>query len=109
IDVKFQAEGLDEADAIGPEARRQIFLIYRESLRNALRHSHCRCVQVRIAKEDRTLVLEVADDGIGFDRAGSHNGTGLASLEDRARSLGGHIEWRNGAGTTLHLRIPLPV
>lgn len=109
IDVKFQAEGLDEADAIGPEARRQIFLIYRESLRNALRHSHCRCVHVRIAKQDRTLIMEVADDGIGFDRAGSHNGTGLASLEDRARSLGGHIEWRNGAGTTLHLRIPLPV
>lgn len=109
IDVKFHAEGLDEADAIGPEARRQIFLIYRESLRNALRHSHCRCVHVRIAKEDRTLIMEVADDGIGFNRASSHNGTGLASLEDRARSLGGHIEWRNGAGTTLHLRIPLPV
>ena len=54
-------------------------------------------------------MLEVADDGVGFDRAQSTHGTGLASLEDRARALGGRIEWRNGDGTTVTLRVPLPV
>lgn len=109
VQLEFEAGGLEEAEGIGPETRRQVYLIYRECLRNAARHSRCQRVQVRIARENGALLVQVTDDGIGFDRASATGGTGLASLEERARSVGGHIEWRNGAGTTVQLRVPLPV
>jgi signal transduction histidine kinase len=109
VAVEFQAEGLCEPASIGPETRRQVYLIYRECLRNAARHSRCSRVKVRLARQDGALLLEVADDGIGFDRNTVTQGTGLASLEERARAVGGRIEWLNGSGTAVTLRVPLPV
>jgi signal transduction histidine kinase len=109
VAVEFQAEGLGEPASIRPETRRQIYLIYRECLRNALRHSRCTKVRVRVTRQDGALLLEVSDDGIGFARNSATQGTGLASLEERARALGGRIEWLNGSGTTVTLRVPLSV
>lgn len=109
IAVEFQAEGLGESASIPPETRRQVYLIYRECVRNALRHSHCSRVKVRVSKEGGVLMLEIADDGVGFDRNSARQGTGLASLEERAQAVGGRIEWLNRSGTTVTLRVPLPV
>lgn len=110
VELEFEAGGLGEsAESIGPETRRQVFLIYRECLRNVVRHSQCQRVKVRIVRENGALVVQVADDGVGFDRSAATGGTGLASLEERARSVGGRIEWVNGTGTTVTLRVPLPV
>lgn len=109
IAIEFQADGFRETSSIRPDVRREVYLIYRECLRNIVRHSRCQRVRVRVAREGGGLMLEVADDGVGFDRSQSTHGTGLASLEDRARSLGGRIEWQNGDGTKVTLRVPLPV
>lgn len=109
VAVEFQAEGLGESTSISPETRRQVYLIYRECVRNALRHSDCHRVKVSVSRKDGALLLEVADDGVGFDRNSATQGTGLASLEERARALGGRIEWLNGSGTTVTLRVPLSV
>ncbi len=109
IAIEFQADDFRETSSVRPDVRREVYLIYRECLRNIVRHSRCQRVRVRVACEGGGLMLEVADDGVGFDRAQSTHGTGLASLEDRARALGGRIEWRNGDGTTVTLRVPLPV
>lgn len=109
IDVVFEAAGMSGEEGIDPETRRQVFLIYRECLRNVVRHSRCQSVKIRIVSENGALLVEVADDGVGFDRAVAQGGTGLASVEERARSLGGRIVWLNGTGTTVTLRVPLPV
>jgi two-component sensor histidine kinase len=109
IAVEFRSDGLHDAASIGPEVRRQLYLIYRECLRNIVRHSNCKTVRVRIVREGDGLTLEVSDDGVGFEPARAARGTGLASLRDRARLLNGHIEWRSGGGTTVTLRIPLLV
>jgi ligand-binding sensor domain-containing protein/signal transduction histidine kinase len=109
VELAFEAGGLGEAEGIGPETRRQIFLIYRECLRNAVRHSQCQRVKIRVARENGSLMVQVADDGVGFDRRAATGGTGLASLEERARAMGGRIEWLNGTGTTVTLRVPLPM
>lgn len=109
VHLEFRAEELEQAAAIGPEVRRQVYLIYRECLRNVIRHSRCSRVRVHMARDSAGIVLEIADDGVGFDPAAANSGTGLSSLRERARSLGGQIAWETRSGTTITLRVPLPV
>ena len=45
----------------------EILRIAQEAIQNALRHARARRVSVRLAADDGAVVLEVADDGVGFD------------------------------------------
>ncbi|MFS2294950.1 MAG: GAF domain-containing sensor histidine kinase [Actinomadura sp.] len=102
----------DEAVVLPEEHEAVAFRITQEALYNALRHAKARTVRVRLATEDGRAVLEVADDGSGFDASDAsepQNGLGLASMRERANSIGGEltIEARPGEGTTVRLEVPL--
>ena len=83
------------------------FQIARELLNNAATHSRAKHVQVSVAVTDGKLVLEVADDGVGFDVAkvrsqkASEGHLGLVGVEERTRQLGGTftITSQPGKGT----------
>jgi signal transduction histidine kinase len=95
--------------ALGPNLRRQIFLIFKESVNNAVRHSGCGRLEISFGVESDRLVLEVADDGDGFDIGRKSDGHGLASMKRRAEALGGsfRVESRPGEGTRLQIEIPV--
>ncbi|HEY7417998.1 MAG TPA: sensor histidine kinase [Ktedonobacteraceae bacterium] len=83
-----------------------------EGLTNAARHSRAHQVQVCAHLNEAMLVIEVCDDGIGFDSAlvGIQKGHyGLLGLRERARLCGGYldIESTTGKGTTLRLYLPV--
>jgi signal transduction histidine kinase len=93
-----------------PERDAAVLRIAQEALHNALRHAGARHVGVSAHQRDGALVLEVTDDGVGFDpdRAELRSRhLGLTSMEERARELGGHIEIRSapGRGTTVRLEV----
>lgn len=82
----------------------------REAISNAARHSKGTHVQVSLVALGDHALLEVSDDGEGFDQARvAGTGHGLANLRARAEALGGEceIESEEGAGTWVRLRIPL--
>jgi ligand-binding sensor domain-containing protein/signal transduction histidine kinase len=106
IALSFQADEAAEQVALGADVRRQVYLIFKEGLHNAARHSACTRVEVGLRLEAGRLVMEVADDGQGFDPASVDQGHGLSSLQQRARELGGTLEVASGAGTRLTLRVP---
>ncbi|TDB88753.1 GAF domain-containing sensor histidine kinase [Actinomadura sp. 7K534] len=102
----------DEAVVLPEEHEAVAFRITQEALYNALRHAGAQTVEVRLATSDGSAVLEVADDGSGFDTSDAaepQNGLGLASMRDRAYSIGGGltIDARPGKGTTVRLEVPL--
>jgi ligand-binding sensor domain-containing protein/signal transduction histidine kinase len=100
---------IEERDAaIGADVRRQVFLTFKEAVRNAARHSGCARVAVSLRREGQTLMLEVSDDGRGMSGA-EEPGLGLASLRARAASLGGRLDVtsRPEEGTRLVLAVPL--
>ena len=81
-----------------------ILRVAQEALQNALRHSGAHYVAVRL----HDGVLEVSDDGAGFDPADPalrSRRLGLTSMEERARRLGGRLEIESapGAGTMVRL------
>lgn len=82
----------------------------REALSNAVRHSGGDEVALRLARDGRTAVLTVEDNGKGFDVGeAAGRGHGLANLRSRAAALNGALEIDSapGRGTRVRIRIPL--
>jgi signal transduction histidine kinase len=92
----------------------EAFLIVREALRNALTHGAPQSVVVGVEVTRRELRAWVDDDGKGFacgdDAESPAAGTGLATMRERARLLGGTlaIVSKPGHGTGVELNVPLP-
>ena len=104
---------LDVDDDAGSGGRRdeEVFRVAQEALQNAVRHGVPARLGVRLGHRDGRLVLEVSDDGVGFDPADPElraRRLGLTSMEERAQRLGGALEIRSapGAGTTIRLEAP---
>ena len=84
--------------------------IAHEALHNAVRHAHAQHVTVRVGGKDGALVVEVTDDGVGFDPDRPElrsRHLGLTSMEERARELRGrlHIRSAPGMGTTVRVEL----
>jgi len=86
-----------------------VFLIFKESVHNMVRHSRCSNVEVSLRIENHAIFLALKDDGKGFDIAQASLGHGLMSMKQRAKVLGAALEVtsRAGAGTLISLKVPL--
>jgi signal transduction histidine kinase len=108
-DVEVELDG--EPPAEGGRDR-ELLRIAQEALQNAIRHSGATRVVLRLEASDGRLVLEVRDDGSGFDpQATAVRGRrlGLSSMEERARRLGGELTISSGAGAGTTVRLEAPV
>jgi len=97
---------------LGPEQRRETYLILKEALNNAARHAGARNVAIVASAEGRMLHIAVKDDGKGFQLRGgerSDGGRGVPNMMERARRLGGtlHIANAPGEGTSVGVAIPI--
>jgi signal transduction histidine kinase len=71
--------------------RDHLLAVMREGLTNASKHAHATRHVVTLSVDD-TVVLEIADNGVGFDPDAPHNGLGITNLRQRAESLGGTLD-----------------
>jgi PAS domain S-box-containing protein len=88
-----------------------VYRIVQEGLTNALRHARAANVTVSVGREDPdTLVVEIVDDGVGFEYRPEDNGQGfgLTSMQERANLVGGSIVFETtlGKGTRIIGRFP---
>lgn len=102
---------LPQADVCMDEGRAiAVFRIVQESLTNAARHSRASRVSVSFAVEPAAFVVEVCDDGVGFDAddTGRPRSYGLIGIRERALALEGDAEIMSvpGQGTRVRVRIP---
>lgn len=106
-DARLTLIGDETPRRVGPDFRRQVFLIFKEAVHNAARHSRCSSVEIEIAMDRRGLTLSVRDDGTGFSTDERSDGQGIASMQRRARSLNGLVEISsNEQGTTVTVVVP---
>jgi signal transduction histidine kinase len=82
------------------------YFVVAEALTNVVKYAQATAAEVRVARENGSVVVEVADDGIGGADPGL--GSGLRGLSDRISALGGRLEVDSspGVGTTVRARIP---
>jgi signal transduction histidine kinase/ligand-binding sensor domain-containing protein len=108
IEFRFLAGGIETREKLTANARRQIFLIFKESIHNVIRHSRCTRSEASLEQQGNSLVLRIWDNGIGFDVSRDHEGHGLVSMRDRAANLGAEIKCSSGPdGTVIYLRVSL--
>lgn len=87
----------------------QLANIAREALSNSLRHAQPQRVEITLRPEPEAVVLEVRDDGAGFDPdAPDRTGGGLGNMTARAREMNGtlDLESERGRGTRVTVRVP---
>lgn len=75
----------------------QLYRIVQEALNNICRHAKAKEVKLSVRAEDATdLVIEICDDGVGFDGARiNKTGHGIANIRSRANLIGARVEWNN--------------
>jgi ligand-binding sensor domain-containing protein/signal transduction histidine kinase len=110
IDLVVDIVHEPSATALDAHSKREILLIAKEALTNAVRHAQCSRVSLELRLAAGWLVLEIADDGCGFEAPSprSSGGRGLASMRRRAEALGGRVDIRSRAagGTAVRLHVP---
>lgn len=111
IELTFEANASDADAEVPADLRRQVYLVFKEAVNNAVQHSGCSRARIclRRATNPERLELIVEDDGIGFELEGPITGVGLGSLVTRARQMGGTLDLSSieGRGTTVTLIVPL--
>jgi ligand-binding sensor domain-containing protein/signal transduction histidine kinase len=109
IELQFKTPEASPDLKLGADLRREIFLIFKESINNMARHSGCTVASVDLNIEAGWLVLTMTDDGKGIDAEQIAEGTGLGSMQQRAQRLDGSFEVsaQNGGGTRAVLKVPL--
>jgi PAS domain S-box-containing protein len=107
VAVEFKHERVPPV--VAPDVALCLYRIVQESLRNVVKHSGSRRAMVSVAASDGMLVLQVADQGRGFDVGETdHAGLGLVSMRERVTFVGGDIVVRStpGHGTRIGVRVP---
>ncbi|MBK6829675.1 MAG: hypothetical protein IPG92_02530 [Flavobacteriales bacterium] len=107
-DLSVEA-GMEQRD-IPPDIKRNVVMILKETVSNALKHAGARTISVKLRIGTRELALHVEDDGAGFDTSAERSrGNGLGNLRKRSGSIGGTLNVTSDAqGTRYALHVPLP-
>jgi len=118
IIAKFDLPDAASAIVVDSNIRREVFLVFKETINNIAKHSDATKVDVRLSIDDRAIELEVKDNGAGFENvppsfedtftSQGYSGNGIPSMRRRAMEMGGTltIESAKGVGTTVNLRTP---
>jgi len=109
--IRCHTIGLPEELPLDAQQSTTVFRIFQEMLTNVVRHAGATAIRVRVQLEPARLVIEVVDNGKGFDpfRLKDPEALGLLGMRERALLLGGSIELESeaGKGTRITLRVPL--
>jgi signal transduction histidine kinase len=97
-----------EIPVLDPQQETAVYRIAQEAIGNSLRHSGSRQVSVSLYRRRNSVVLEVSDCGIGFDPRATPAGLGLASMRERAVSVGGRLSITATPGTGSRVRLSVP-
>ena len=104
--TELHVEGEGRLD---PEVEEGLYRIAREALNNVLKHAQAQTITVSLRLGPEAPVLEVADDGVGFDPgvAQDAGGMGLRSMAERAEAMGARFEIESQAagGTRVTVRL----
>jgi signal transduction histidine kinase len=101
-----------DADGVGrypQETEAALYFCTLEALQNVQKYAAASAATVHLREERERLLVEVGDDGRGFDVTAVTRGAGLTNMEDRLEALGGtlQIESTPGVGTTLRATVPV--
>ncbi|QNA43291.1 sensor histidine kinase [Lacibacter sediminis] len=109
IELAFEADENMMSRKLDVAYRKNVFLIFKEAVNNAVKYSNCEKLLITLAMlPDHKLHLSVKDNGKGFADVKKNTGNGLQNMQSRAKELGGVllVNTATGKGTTIELFLP---
>jgi len=106
VDVAVSELASAALDGVGREAA---FYIAADALANIARHARAQRASVRLSLDDSKVILEIVDNGVGFDYVRATEGHGLRNMRERAFAVGGqlHVDSAPGEGSRLRFEVPV--
>lgn len=91
------------------DLRRNLYLIFKEAINNAAKHSECSKIDIAVDILKREVNLFVADNGKGFDASKESTGNGLHNMRSRVQGFGGNIQILSDSkiGTVVTVKLPV--
>lgn len=109
--INYQFTGEDSLSGISLDVtqRKNLFLIFKETINNAAKYSECSSIAISLGHVGAAFQLLIHDDGRGFDLQKTEQGNGLNNMRERAEEIHGkwNLETSPGKGTTMTLTIPI--
>jgi signal transduction histidine kinase len=107
-DMEVDVQAAELTDDPPDQIKICIYRVVQEALQNAATHAHAKHAQVLLKREPHSIVVEISDDGAGFQPERTR-GMGILGMEERVRQLGGtfFIQSARGKGTIVHAGLPL--
>ncbi|MFZ1699286.1 MAG: triple tyrosine motif-containing protein [Pyrinomonadaceae bacterium] len=112
IRLHFRSDESADDVVLRSNLRREVFLIFKESINNIVKHSGATTVTVDLCVEFGELKLIIRDDGRGFDPEGARiveSGNGLTSMSRRTNEIGGRFEIASTVGHSTTVKASFPV
>ena len=99
---------------LGDKARIGIYRIVQEALTNIAKHANAREGHVRLERDTDAdgainIVVDISDNGIGFDLAQCPQGLGLVGIQERVNAMNGRLEIETAPGRGVHLKVNTPL
>lgn len=109
INYFFREEGQMEKAVLNPEQRKDIYLIFKEALNNAVKYSKATEIDIILKTETGHVIMNVMDNGSGFDTQSYKPGYGLKNMQDRAVQMKAEliINSIKETGTSISLKVPV--
>lgn len=109
IDFKVHISDSFKTSRLDLEQRRNLYLIFKECLNNAIKYSGCTIIQLFITQQRGHLKMVIEDNGKGFHEKEITKGNGLSNIRKRAMEINGSatIESAPGKGTRIDIMINL--
>jgi two-component sensor histidine kinase len=109
IELQFNAPTPSDSMRLGVDVRRDLLLIFKETVNNAARHSRCTTVTIDLEVDNSRLLLRIVDNGIGFDQSIESEGLGLRSIKRRTAALGGTLSINSNPGVETIVQLTIPI
>jgi ligand-binding sensor domain-containing protein/signal transduction histidine kinase len=109
IDFKLLVPDRFSDIKLSMDQRRNIYLIFKESVNNLVKYSKCTQALVSIKMDKSDVFLTIKDNGVGFDPTTPTDRNGIRNLKERSLSLKGvlDIQSARGKGTVIRLKFPI--
>lgn len=110
ISYSFQIQQVDPAKELNAKLKQNLYLIFKESINNVVKHSNATQVEITLANSKQGFFLNIEDNGSLKESQNPGDQNGLKNMRKRAREIGGKIEIeQNGVGFGVMLQLPYTV
>src|SRR5262249_10728453 len=109
INFNFEFEKNAESVRLNMEQRHDLYLVFKEAVNNVAKHAQCSQAFSSLSLKDHSLIVEIADNGKGFDVNMPSHRNGIKNMQNRVQKWKGFIDIHSSSekGTSIHLQMPI--